>query len=106
MYTYNDIVVALAMVLGDTPVVQAVKGWEAEFSALLVERDAAVNRAAALGEALMRSEAFATDLVNTISKVREDAADGILDNPIPEVIEPVVVAEPVVDPDPAVEPVV
>ena len=59
---------------------------DVEAAAVLVaERDAAVARATALEEALARSQKAASALSDVIAKVREDAADGVLDNPVPEV---------------------
>lgn len=79
----EDAVAALEAVLGPTDAVNAVADMESALIAAKAERDAAVNRANALEEALARSQAAAASLADIIAKVRDDAADGVLDNPIP-----------------------
>lgn len=75
---------ALRWLAGDSEAVVALEALDEEVAAVVAERDAAVNRGKALEEALARSQAAAAALTDIISKVREDAADGVLDNPVPE----------------------
>lgn len=83
MSDYATVVAAMELLFGETKAVQILKGWNGDFDAVVTERDAAVNRATALEEALARSQAAAASLASIIEKVREDAADGVLDNPVP-----------------------
>jgi hypothetical protein len=84
MSAYNVVVDAMALMFGETQAVQILRGVEADYDAVVADRDAATNRAAALEAALARSQAEAASLVAMITRVREDAADGVLDEPIPE----------------------
>ena len=69
--------------LADAPAALAEAGEAV--AVLTAERDAAIARASALEEALARSQKAATALSDIIAQVREDAADGVLDNPVPDV---------------------
>jgi hypothetical protein len=98
MSAYNVVVDAMALLFGETQAVQILRGVEADYDTVVAERDAAVNRATALEAALARSQAEAASLVAMITRVREDAADGVLDEPVPD---PVPAPEPApVDPAP------
>lgn len=95
MSVYTTIIDSMELLFGDSKAIQILRGWEAEFDAVIVDRDAAVNRATALEAALARSQAEAAALVSMITRVREDAADGVLDNPIPDPVpEPVAPVDP------------
>jgi len=75
---------ALRWLAGDSDAVKALEAVAVDVAAVAAERDAAVNRSKALEEALSRSQAAAASLATIIAQVREDAADGVLDNPVPE----------------------
>jgi hypothetical protein len=104
MPAFNVVVDAMALLFGETQAVQILRGVEADYDAVAAERDALENRATALEAALARSQSEAAALVNMITQVREDAADGVLDNPIPDPVpapEPEPVPAPV-EPTPVV----
>lgn len=77
---------ALRWLAGESEAVAALEALDENVAAVVAERDAAVNRATALEEALARSQSAAAALTAIITKVREDAADGVLDNPVPDVV--------------------
>jgi hypothetical protein len=100
MSDFATVVSALELVVGNTRAVEILKAVETDNSALIADNLALTNKCTALEAALAKSQADAMNLVTAIQAVRADAADGVLDNPIPD---PVVV-DPVVDPTPAPAP--
>jgi hypothetical protein len=89
MSDFSTVVAALELVVGQTKAVEILKGMEAENSKLAEDLSALTNKSLALEAALVRSQARAMELATAIQAVREDAADGVLDNPVPDPIPPV-----------------
>lgn len=98
MAAFNVVVDAMALMFGETQAVQILRGVEADYNEVAAERDALENRATALEAALARSQAEAAALVAMITRVREDAADGVLDEPVPDPV-------PAPEPEPVPAPV-
>lgn len=90
MSDFATVVSALELVVGNTRAVEILKAVETDNAALLADNLALTNKCAALEAALAKSQADAMNLVTAIQAVRADAADGVLDNPIPDpVVDPV-----------------